>query len=266
VITFAVIGHDEAGLLPNAIAQATEAATPDDPLWFVDSASTDGSAEVARSLGVQVVSGPVGKGQAMALAMARCETSHICFVDADIESSSVNIPLSLRDALAEEEADMIMADFHWPERGFHHSILSVYRPLVRVLFPEALTRFGRMPFSGFRVIRSDLPVGPLPRGFGVETHLNLVSTVKGLRTRVIDVGQYQGPVRRKPELGAEVGQAILDVAQRSGRLDAQRRPEWDAWLDRTVGVLRTQPHPGEPNVDYMKRFIAVTAQPLPAAG
>jgi glucosyl-3-phosphoglycerate synthase len=265
VITFAVIGHDEAELLPNAIAQATEAAGRADPVWFVDSASTDGSADVAGALGVEVLRAPLGKGRAMAVALARCETSHICFVDADIESSSSNIPLSLREALAEEDADMIVADFDWPARGFKHSLISIYRPLVGALFPEAQGRFGSLPFSGFRVLRSDLPLGSLPRGFGVETHLNLVCTVEGVRTRVIHVGAYDGPVRRKPELGAEVGQAILDVAQANGRLDPRRRSDWDAWLEQTVGVLRTQPYPGEPNVDYIKRFIAVTARALPAA-
>lgn len=262
MITFAVIGHDEAALLPNAIAQATEAAGPAEPVWFVDSASKDGSADVARSLGIDVVGAPLGKGEAMTLAIARCETSHICFVDADIESSDANIPLSLKRALAEEPADMIVADLIWPSKRFSHAVVGVYRPLVAALFPEAHERFGRFPFSGFRVLRTDLPIGSLPAGFGVETHLNVLCAAERLRTRVIDIGVYEGPVRPKPNLGKEVGDAILDLAERHDRLGPGRRPLWDAWVDEVAAVTRTQA-PGEPDDDYRGRFAAVTSRPLP---
>jgi glycosyltransferase involved in cell wall biosynthesis len=262
MITFAVIGHNEAELLPNAIAQAVEACGDGDRVWFVDSASTDGSADVARSLGVEVVAAPFGKGQAMAVAIARCETSHICFVDADIEFSDANIPLSLKRALAEEPADMIVADLVWPSKRFSHAVVGVYRPLVAALFPEAHDRFGRFPFSGFRVLRTDLPLGSLPSGFGVETHLNVLCAAERLRTRVVDVGVYEGPVRVKPTLPKEVGDAILDLAEAYGRLEPGRRRPWDAWVDEVAAVARTQT-PGDPDDDYRARFAAVTSRPLP---
>jgi glucosyl-3-phosphoglycerate synthase len=262
VITFAVIGHDEAALLPNAIAQASEAAGDGDRLWFVDSASKDGSADVARSLGIDVVGAPLGKGEAMALAIARCETTYICFVDADIEFSDANIPLSLRRALAEEPADMIVADFVWPSKRFSHAVVGVYRPLVAALFPEAHERFGGFPFSGFRVLRTDLPLGSLPPGFGVETHLNVLCAAERLRTRVIDVGMYEGPVRAKPTLPKEVGDAILDLAEAYGRLEPGRRRLWDAWVDEVAAVARTQT-PGDPSEDYLDRFAAATSRSLP---
>jgi glycosyltransferase involved in cell wall biosynthesis len=265
-ITFAVIGHNEGEFLANSIGQAAEAARPGDRLWFVDGASTDGSPELAASLGAEVIDAPLGKGRAIAAALARCETSHICLIDGDIEYSTSNIPLSLRHALVEEPADMILADFEWPARRLNHSIRGVYRPLVGALFPEALERFGRIPYSGFRMLRADLPLGPLPPGFGVETHFNLLCAANGWPTRVIDVGEYGGPLRRKPRLGYEVGAAIFDVAEAHGRLDSELRPQWDAWLEVVMQVLATQPPlADEPGKDYRERLSAAAARPLPPA-
>src|SRR5262245_16389662 len=61
--TFAVVGHNEAATLPTALEQALDAAEPDDHVWFVDSASDDGSADVARARGAAVVVAPLGKGR-----------------------------------------------------------------------------------------------------------------------------------------------------------------------------------------------------------
>src|SRR5947208_2204500 len=161
-ITFAVVGHNEGEYLPRSIGQAAEAARDGDRLLFVDGASTDGSAELARSLGAEVVEAPLGKGRAVAAALARCETDYLCLVDGDIEHSERNIPQALRDELLDEPAHMILGDFDWRGRRMNHSINGVYRPLVGALFPEALERFGRIPYSGFRILRADLPFGALP--------------------------------------------------------------------------------------------------------
>jgi glycosyltransferase involved in cell wall biosynthesis len=265
-ITFAVVGHNEREYLARSIGQAAAAVRPGDRLWFVDGASTDGSAELAASLGAEVIDAPLGKGHAIAAALARCETSHICFVDGDIEYSTQNIPMTLRDALLEEPADMIMGDFRWPKRKLNHSIDGVYRPLVGGLFPEALDRFGVIPYSGFRILRADLPWGQLPPGWAIETCLNLICTIRGWPTRVIDIGEYGGPLRRKPELGWEVGRTIFDLAEADGRLDAELRPRWEAWLAGIMEVLVTQPPPGEqPSDEYLARHEAARTRPLPPA-
>ena len=266
MVTFAVMGHNEARTVANAVGQAAAAAGPGDRLWFVDSDSTDGSAEIAASLGAEVVRAPRGKGRAMAAAIARCDTPHICFVDADLDDSAQNIPLRLREALAEDSgADMIVADLDWRGKPFPHAVIGVYRPLVGALFPEVLERFGRFPFSGFRLLRTDLSLGSLPPGFGVETYLNLLSATNGMRTKLIDVGIFHGAVRVKLWLGREVGDAILDLAAAEGRLDPDLRPRWDGWLDDVMRVLLTQPGPGEPAGDYPDRLMAAAARPLPPA-
>jgi glucosyl-3-phosphoglycerate synthase len=265
MVTFAVVGHNEAGILSNAVRQALEAASPGDRVWFVDSASTDGSAAVAAALGVEVVRAPLGKGRAIVAAMGLCETKYICLLDADIEQSESNIPLTLRRALDVEPADMIVADFDWPARRSWGAMRGVYFPLVGALFPEAADRFGRIPFSGFRLLRTDLPLDAVPPGFAVETYLNLFCTLEGLRTRVIDVGVYDGPERPKLDLGREVGDLILDMAVADGRLDAGLRPLWDAWLEGVMEVLRDRPLDGASAAGHLERVLAAAARPMPRA-
>ena len=265
MITFAVVGHNEGRTLGVALADARQAAEDGDQVWFVDSASTDGSAGLAASLGVEVVSAPLGKGRALRAAIARCETPYICFLDADGESSRADIALALRGALSSRDLDMVVADFAWPAKRFLSATSGVYRPLVGALFPEALDRYGSMPFSGFRALRADVELGELPPGFGVETYLNLACVVGGMRTEVVHVGTYDGPVRPHRELGLEVAAVILDLAERHGRLNAVMKPLWERWVDEVVTVARTQPGPGDEVGDYPERLAAAAARPLPPA-
>jgi glucosyl-3-phosphoglycerate synthase len=212
-----------------------------------------------------VVRAPLGKGRAVALTLERCDSEYVCFVDADIERSSVNIPRALREAIAAEQLDMVVGDIYWPGELFPYTRLGIYEPLVRELFPEALERTGRHPFSGFRALRPDLPVASLPRGFAVEAYLNVLCATTGRRIGVLDVGVYEGPVRLKPGLGFEVAEAILDLAEEHGRLDPRLRPRWDAWVDRVMAVIDSQPLNGRPDAHYRARLAAAAARPLPAS-
>lgn len=229
-ITFAVVGHNEEALLSNALDQVHEAATPGDPVWFVDSASTDGSAELARRLGARVVAAPLGKGRAVAAAVALCETSHICLIDGDLESTSRNAPATLRAALAETGADMVVAEFTWPAKPFRPVTTSIWRPLAGELFPEAVASVPLLPLSGFRILDVELARGPLPPGYGLEVHLDVVGSLDGRRTETVDIGMYSGPIRRNPGIAGEIATAILDVAECYGRLAVAARPAWDEWL------------------------------------
>jgi hypothetical protein len=106
--------------------------------------------------------------------------------------------------------------------------------------PEAADRFGRKPLSGFRALRSDWAQGVLPTGFGVEAHLNVTFALRDqARIRPVAIGRYRGPFRYKPKMGAEVARAILDLAESRGRLRADDRPAWDAWLDAVFAHVAT---------------------------
>lgn len=262
MITFAVVGHNEAALLSNALEQAHSASRPGDAVWFVDSASSDGSGELARSLGAEVLPCPLGKGSAVAAAIERCHTTHICLLDADIERTTRNVPATLRDALERTGADMVVGEFEWPEKPFRPVTTTIWDPLVRALFPEALATVPLVPLSGFRILSVELASGPLPTGFGLEVHLNIVGSLDGRRTETADIGVYSGPIRPNPGLPAEVASAILDIAESRGRLAVGARPRWDEWLEPVLALIAdTDPD------DHARRELLreVAARPLPSA-
>jgi glucosyl-3-phosphoglycerate synthase len=269
--TFAVVGRDEAQRLPESLRQAREAARGDDVL-FVDSGSSDGSAEVAAALGARVLGAPTGKGRAIARLLGEVTTDYVVLLDADIDGTTSNIATRLREAVERNEADLVVAEFEEPLLQVRDSSRYVWRPLVHALFPEAHERFGRTPLSGFRALRTSVELGPLPKGFGVETHINIAVTVAGGSVRVEDVGMYWGPVRSKPLLPREVGTAILDLAQVHGRLDRSSRAAWDEWLEGIVAIVVERaasaadgPTPSEnlAEPDYVSRLQAASSRPLP---
>ena len=272
--TFAVVGRDESERLGEALRQAREAARGDE-VWFVDSGSADGSAEVATAAGAHVLRAPTGKGRAIAHLASRVTSDYVVVLDADIDRTTCNIAARLRDAAERTAADLVVAEFDEPLLQVRDSSRYVWRPLVQTLFPEAHERFGRTPLSGFRAIRTGVDLGRLPPGFGVETHINLAVALAGGFVRVADVGTYWGPVRSKPLLPREVGTAILDMAEAWGRIDGSARPAWDEWVERIVAIVveraghRSEgPTPAEnlAEPDYVGRLRAASTRPLPVKG
>jgi hypothetical protein len=261
--TFAVIGHDEAAYLRNALAQAIEAAKPGDRVWFIDSASEDGSQAIAADLGVETIAAPLGKGRALATALAACEHGYLCCIDADLEYSSVNIPAVLRAATASSGAAMVVGSYVTNRR--RNVTPAIYRPLVRALLPAADCN---QPLSGFRALNAELPLGPLPPGYGVETHLNLVLAADGRAVQTVDLGSYRGPLRgyaNVPEIARSVATAILDFAQARGLLAAAARPAWERWVAPVIAAIDDQPAVGEDDAAYLAHLDALAARPLPAA-
>jgi glucosyl-3-phosphoglycerate synthase len=265
VITFAVIGHNESDTLERVLDQAWEAAGPGDSVWFVDSDSSDGSAAQASRLCAEVVRAGRGKGRAMAAAVDRCETTHICFLDADLVSTTRNVPLALRDELERSGASMVIADFEWHGDGVMSHVVGIWRPLVGDLFPEALVVSPRFPLSGFRVLDVELARGPLPPGFGAETHLNIRAAVEGRRTATVDVGLFVGAIRRQPALSADMANAIFDLAESHGRLDPAMRPRWQDWVGHVDAVIAARPPEGGSVDRWRADLAAAAARPRPPA-
>jgi len=266
--TFAVVGHDEADTLSLPLRLAFEAAEEGDRVWFVDSASTDSSASIARSLGADVIHAPIGKGAAMATAIDRCDGGYICFLDADFQHSDTNIAATLRDTAADTGADMVVADYQEPDRR-HAVTPTIYARLASALFPELTDDPIVPPLSGFRAIRAGFPLGDLPLGYGVEAHLNVSVILAGGTVANPAVGCFRGKLRNYanvPDIGTDVGAALLDAAERAGRLVPSERPAWNAWVEQIVEVLRAQPPHGADDTTYMERLLGAAERPLPAPG
>jgi glycosyltransferase involved in cell wall biosynthesis len=272
--TFAVIGHDEAATLGAVLRQAQEAARAGDQVWFVDSASTDGSAGIAESLGIETVAAPPGKGRAVAVALAaaldRGRGGLVALVDADLEASEHDIPHLLRAAVddgAAHDVDLLVGQFHEPAR--RRSVTPfLYRPLTAALFPEAALLGLRVPLSGFRVVRPEAVVGPLPPGYGVETHLNVSFAVARRGVARCELGWYRGPLRGYRNAGviaADVSRAVLDLAELHDRLQPSMRPAWDEWAQDLVAVIADQPAVDAEADEYLDRLARLAARPLPSA-
>jgi glucosyl-3-phosphoglycerate synthase len=266
--TFAVIGRDEAATLAGVLSEARAALHPGDRVCFVDSASADDSAAIAHGLGVEVLSAPVGKGNAIAVALERCETRYLCSLDADLFQWETNIPAALRSATVETRAEMVVAAF---TDGRRRVIMpAIYWPLVDALVPEYGRRCDPTPLSGIRVLDTTVPIGPFPGGYGVETHLNLSFALAGRRIAITDVGDLRGPLRgytNIAEMAQAVAAAILDFAVVTGRLPSDLRPAWERWTDRVIGVIAGQPPPGAPDEDFLATLHSTVAEPfLPARG
>jgi glucosyl-3-phosphoglycerate synthase len=266
VITFAVIGHNEAAYLPTSLGQAIEAAGDRDRVIFVDSGSSDGSADTAAALGVEVVSAPVGKGRAVAAALEHCDGDAICLVDGDIEASENNIPAALAERYAEGDAGMVVAAFDWLERGPLVMTRAVYQPLLEAMFPDAARTLGRVALSGFRIFDTSVPLGRLPAGYGVESHINVAFVAAGERVAKIHVGRYWGPLRDKRDIGAVLAETVLDLAVEHGRLEPARRPGWERWVEEVTAVGRRRDPQGPLGEADWNRLQAILDGPRPPVG
>ena len=268
--TFVVVGRDEEATLPVALGRALDAARPGDRVWFVDSGSTDGSAALADGLGVEVVPAPVGKGRAMQVAFDRARSAggaegYLCFLDADYAWSERNIPAEVRDAAERTGADMVVGTYTEERRRV--VMPGVYHPIVGALAPEALEHID-IALSGFRAVRPSVLRTPLPPGYGAETHLNLEATFGGAVVCSTPVGGFRGSLRGYTNISAildDVAAAILDQAERYGRLDPVDRPRWERWIDEVRLVVADQPALGADDRAFLERLADVAARPLPAA-
>jgi glucosyl-3-phosphoglycerate synthase len=264
--TFAVVGRNEAERLEGMVGQALEAAQPGDRVWFVDSASEDDSIAVARGLGVEVVEGPAGKGRALQVALGRCESGYMCFLDADLFEWAVNIPSTLRAAAVSSDAAMVVGTFSENRRRVLTS--NLYWPLAEALIPEYAHHSGRTPLSGLRVVDPTLVRRPLPPGYGVETYLNLTVAGDGHRIETVDLGCLRGPLRmyaNVPEVGEAIATEILDFAVETGQLDPALRSNWDDWVNGVMEASGVPPPPGAPDDESLDAVAAAAARPFPPA-
>ncbi|MEU5882586.1 glycosyltransferase [Spirillospora sp. NPDC047279] len=266
MLTIAIVAHNEEPYVENAIRQAREAADAATRVVVVDSASTDGTAARARSAGCEVLPAPLGKGAAMKAVARATRTPWLCFLDADIVENGRNIPLTLRRGIetAPESAVMVVADFDDPPpKPILSATIAVYGPLVAALVPEASGLFGGRPLSGFRAIRPEILGDDAPPDFGIEAYLNLSAVLSGRPVTLTHIGLFTQRFRYKGDMGGEISRAILDVAEAHGRLDPEVRPEWDAWTERVLKVIRTYRGDLSEREDYLARLHAVMKEPLP---
>lgn len=221
-----------------------------DQVLVVDAASRDGSAEVARAAGAEVVQeselvpqvGPVlGKGDAMwrALAAARGET--IAYIDADTRDFDPHFatgmlgPLIVRDDVQFVKGTFrrpfIFDGVELPDDGGRVTELTA-RPLLSAFYPE-LAHF-RQPLAGEIAARRELLESvPFPTGYAIETGMLIdIYTRVGLEAMVeVDLDERRNthqPLYNLGPMAYAVLCAVVERLQREGRMHEAGLPAFRA--------------------------------------
>jgi glycosyltransferase involved in cell wall biosynthesis len=208
--------HNEAATVARVVA-GFRAALPGAQVLVVDNASTDGTAELARQAGAEVVreSRP-GKGFALITGFRRCRAAeYFVMVDGDGTYPAEDVTRLL--AAAAEGADMVVGTrLSTAEAGAFragHSLGNrLFILLVRALFGVRTKDL----FSGYRVLtRRFLESSPLiAQGFEVEAELALQAAVQGFQVAEVPVRYGARPKESPSKLstyrdGAKILLAIL---------------------------------------------------------
>lgn len=200
---------NEVGALPWVLSRMPAGYHP----IVADNASTDGSAELARSLGAQVISvAERGFGAACAAGLNAATAEIVCILDADASLDPVDLP-RLVARVSADEADLVLGRRRPAGRGAWpvHARLAnaVLAGLLRRRTGLSLRDLGPM-----RVARRE-PLCALPitdRRFGYPLQMVTLAAAAGWRVNELDV-RYRPRVGRSKVTGTLRGtvRAALDM-------------------------------------------------------
>ncbi len=186
-----------------SIADVVRGALAEVPrVLVVDDGSTDGTAAVAESAGAEVLRLPrnVGKGAAMRaglLQLSAGDTTHVLFMDGDLQHRADEIP-RLLEAAARTGAALVIG-----ERVFRREAMPPSRYWANVIGSWALSTFMGVRLadtqSGFRLVALDA-IRDLPltaRGYEIETELIVKLTRRGATVVGVPVSAVYNGARSK---------------------------------------------------------------------
>jgi glycosyltransferase involved in cell wall biosynthesis len=223
-----------------------------DELVVVDADPTDGTADVARSQGAQVLSesalrpelGPArGKGDAMWRAAGATSSELLVFLDADTADFQPGFLTGLLGpVLLDPTIALVKGTFRRPlalgaelREGEGGRVTElVARPLLNLHFPS-LSGFAQ-PLAGEVAIRRDLFERlRVPVGYGVEIAMLIdalgLAGLDGLAE--VDLGARQNRHQSLRALSAMAGEVMVAVERRTG---AAPRPAYPAFRPRPEGA------------------------------
>lgn len=151
-VTVCIPAHNEAATLGKAIALVKRSAARSrglvSEIMVVDDRSSDGTADVARSAGVRVIStaveckdfgGSRGKGDAIWSGLRRCETDLIAFVDADVTVLSLGfVKRLIRPLLSSTDVRLVKGHFRRASGNDATGRVTTLtaRPLLTLMHPQ----------------------------------------------------------------------------------------------------------------------------------
>jgi len=168
---------------------------PEARLLVVDNASTDGTSDIARAHGAEVVSEPrKGKGYAVQRLFSLTETDYLIMVDGD-DTYPAEEALKLIATIEKEGGDTVVGRRTSDEAGAFKAA-HTWANLALARFIETIfsARCGDL-FSGYRLFTRafyrNIPM--LAQGFEVETELAIQTIDKGFVQRDVDISFRSRP-------------------------------------------------------------------------
>lgn len=233
-----------------------------DEILVVDDGSDDGTAEVARAAGAEVMAsadilpeaGPgSGKGDAIWKSIHAAQGDLVCWVDGDIRDFGPRFVSGLLGPLLSVAGVEFVKGFYRRPGGGRVTEL-VARPLISCLFPQLADIV--QPLAGeYAGTRRLLEAVPVVQGWGVDIGLLLDVTYvagPGVLTQV-DLGSRRHRHRSLEELGPQALAVLVAALRRGGvpeedlgadglaRLDSDGKITWDEVELRQRPPLRDVP-------------------------
>lgn len=184
----------------------------------VDDGSTDGSPEIAQTVGAKVITSTLlGKGASMEDGMRAAQYDLLLYLDGDLQGLADDLVQRMIGPLLRDEADFVKARF---QRSAGRVTTLTARPLLRTLFPEVAN--FEQPLGGIIAVRKSLLEQlNFENDYGVDVGLLLDAAISGARLAEVDIGKLEHDSQSLDALGdmaTQVTRVILERAALYGRL------------------------------------------------
>jgi len=184
-IAIVVTAYNEADRLGETLSALGEA-FPESRAIVADDASTDGTADIARAAGVELVTAPrrMGKGGVATLAAERARGTTVVLCDGDLGASARQLP-ALVDAIARGDADLAIAVFaRRVGGGFGLAVGFAHRAIRRLTGLDL-----QAPISGQRALAPPVldAVLPFADRFGMEIGMTVDAHRAGFRVVEVEL-------------------------------------------------------------------------------
>lgn len=215
--------HDEAARIADTV-QATRSVDTIDRVVVIDDASTDGTGDVAREAGAEVLALDVNRGKGGALQAgldAVADTADvIVLLDGDLGATAAQAGLLLQPVL-DGSADMTIATLPRPAgSGGFGLVKALARTGIKTLSGYEATA----PLSGQRALSREAwqTATPFARGYGAEVALTVKAAKAGLRIMEVPTSMGHAATGRDVAGFMHRGRQFVHVAAALVRLAMRR--------------------------------------------